>query len=94
MSAIKIFITRVTKALVPEHPASSVLNRKDRDFQEGSVIFAVSCIVASIAVVDAIVSVDVYVAVFISVDVYVAVFESMTSMQERRYSWCQRLYDG
>ena len=89
MSAIKIFITRVTKALVPEHSASSVLNGKDRDFQEGSVIFAVNCIVAGIAVVDVIVSVDVYVAVFI-----VCVFESMTSMQERRYSWCQCLYDG
>ena len=58
VSAIKIFITWVTKALVPEHSASSVLNRKDRDFQEWRI---------DIAGVDVIVSVDVYVAVFVDI---------------------------
>ena len=86
---IEILITRVTKALVPQHAASSILNGKDREFQERSVVLSVKGIVAGIAVVDVTVSVDVYVAVFI-----VCIFEMMTSMQERRCSWCQCLDDG
>ena len=82
MSAIKIFITRVTKALVPQHSASSVLNGKDRDFQEGGR----NNIVVVIAVVDEIA----FVVVFVDVDVVVL----ERSMLKRRYRWCQCLDDG
>ena len=70
MSAVEVLVTRVTKALVPEHAACLVLDRKNRNIrnrhQEGSVICGVNRIVAVVgtAFVDVVVSVDVYVAVF------------------------------
>ena len=64
MGTIKVFITWMAKALMPQHSASPILNGKDRNFQEGNV--------------DRIVAVVDFVAVIVvdSVDVSGAVFET------------------
>ena len=85
MGAVEVLVTRVTKALVPEHAACTVLDRKDWNVRkrcnEGSIVCGVS---RSIAVVIA------YIDVFVSVDVNFVVFVVL----ERRHGRRERSYDG